>query len=174
MKQLTQTQTQVSPLMALIFRLLNQIEMIALIGTAVGFAMLYAEMAAAPDTLMIGMSVLSATFFLKGYDPSLMPAQNEGDQKPGFVELLALKIIPKTGWIACAMATVGILFVVLKLKGSAEMLMIGCSALTAVLVLIGLFVALKPDRSALLIPLTYRAVPLWLMGGYLFMNIPTV
>jgi len=166
------TTPAVSPFIAIIFRLLNYIEIIALIGTALGLALLYASLPGAQEMLMIFLSVLSAVFFLKGYEPRPVPEQKDGEPKLGFIDLLALQIVPKVAWIGCAVATTGILFRILNLKGNGELMMIGCAVLTAALLLVGIFIVSKPERSVGLMPLVYRAAPLCLVGYYLLMSEP--
>jgi hypothetical protein len=170
MNQPTQTQANVAPFVATLYRLLTYVEICALIGAAIGFAMLYVAMEGALEILNVALSILAMVFFLKGYEKRPEPELKEGEPKAGFVDLLATRIIPKTGWIACAVTTVAILFTILNLKGKDEMLMIGCATLTAALVLVGLFIVTKPDRAIALMPLVYRAAPLWLVGAYLFMS----
>ena len=173
MNQSTQTQARVSPLMAVIFRLLNYVEIIGLAAAGVGYAMLYSSMRGAPEILTISLSVLAAVFFLRGYQPPA-PQQKDGDdaQLLGFSDLLSATILPKVGWIACSVATVGIQFRLLNLKGNDEMLIIGCSVLIIALFLSGILIVSKPERSAGLMQLVYRAVPLCMVGLYLFMNKP--
>jgi hypothetical protein len=167
---MNQTTTQTSPFAAAIFKLLNVVELIAFAVAGVGFAMMYAGMEGAPEILMPALSVLAATFFLGGYQPRPAPPQKEGEPKAGLIELLGSTIVPKVGWIGCSVMTVGILFRILNLKGNQEMLMIACAILPAALLLTGIFVVSKPERSAALMPMVYRAVPLCLAGLYLFMS----
>ena len=164
------TQPRVTPFTGVIFRLLNYIEMIALVVAAVGFAMLYTSMEGAPEMLMVALSTLAGVFFLKGYQPPPVQEQKADAPKPGFIDLLGTTIVPKVGWIACAVGTTGILFRILNLTGNQEMLMIGCTVLTIALVLIGIFTISKPERASGLMPLVYRAVPVCLIGVYLFMK----
>jgi hypothetical protein len=154
--------------MSVLFRALDTGEIITLIGIAVGLALLYMQQQVALQVLNIFMSVLAAIFFLRGYQPR--SAANGDGPRPGFLELLAATIVPKVGWIGCAVVTIGILFYLLGLKGTQEMLMIGTLVLTAALALIGLFAIIKPDRVSGLMPLVYRAFPSWLVGLYLYLQ----
>jgi uncharacterized membrane protein YfcA len=165
-------QTRVSPFTTVIFKVLGYVEVVALAGAAVGFAMLYISMEGALEILTVALSVLAGVYFLRDYNPRPMPEQKGDEPKAGFFELLGGTIVPKVGWIACSVTTVGILFRLLGLKGNEEMLMIGCTTLTVVLFLLGIFIVSKADRATGLMPLVYRALPLWLVGVYLFMNKP--
>jgi hypothetical protein len=163
----------VSPLMAIIFRLLNYIEIIAWALTGVGCAMLYSRTEGALEMLMVAMSVLSSVLFLRAYQPPNVPpalVENESDRPKGFFDLLGSTIAPKVMWIGSSVTVVGILFSLLKLKGAMEMLSIGCVMLPITAVLVGIFIVTRPAWAGTVMPPLYRAVPVWLVGVYLFMR----
>ncbi len=169
------TPIRVSPFMAAIFRLLNQVEIVALAATAVGFAMLYLGSKGATEILTISLSLLAAVFFLRSYKPIDGPPsqlENEKDRPNGMFGLLGAQVGPKVLGIGSAVIVIGILFWFLTLKGAMEMLSIGCTVVPIAGVLVAAFILTKPAWAPSLMPLFYRAVPVWLVGIYLFMNGP--
>jgi len=164
-----------SPFMVMIFKLLNYIEILAVAATGAAFAMIYVEMSGGLELLMISMSVLASVFFLRAYQPLTAPPPQPGkenDQAKGFLELFCLVICPKVLGIGSSVTTVGILFMILKLKGAMEMLLIGCTVLPLAMAPIALYALSKPAWFGTLMPLLYRAVPLWLVGVYMLMSPP--
>ena len=156
---------------AMIFKALDVIEIIALVGTFIGIVLGYLQQPGYLETLMIFLSTLSATFFLRAIQPpekSKQPADNE--ERLGFIEFWGITIIPKAAWIGCAMAITGILFWILKLNGAREQLMTGSIALGVSLVIMVAFLLIQPHHAQKLMKILYRAVPVFLTTIYLFMN----
>src|SRR5262245_61504711 len=121
------SQTRVSPLMALIFRILDYVEIFVAVGTAVGFVMLYTGLGQAREILNITMSLLAATLFLRAYKPlDDLASQQPSENKPatGMFGSFStnLKVLPpKALGIASSMGVIGILFWVLQMNGAVEM-----------------------------------------------------
>lgn len=169
------TTAPVTPFIATIFRLLNYLEIVAVVAAAVGFAMLYSSMEGAPEILMVALSTLAAVFFLRAYQPIDGPPsqiENEGDRPTGQFGLLGARVAPKVLGIGSSITTIGILFSLLELKGAMEMLSIGCVVLPIAGVLVGFFMLSKPAWAGALMPLVYRAVAVWVVGIYLFLGNP--
>ncbi|MCE7861981.1 MAG: hypothetical protein DYG99_00420 [Bacteroidetes bacterium CHB5] len=91
-------------------------------------------------------------------------------QKANFGELLAKTILPKVQLIALLVAVIGLIFHYLNLNGSADMLMIGFSALAGAFFLSAFAIvtispAGKHSRIALLLyKIIYLAAPVVLIG----------
>lgn len=150
-------------------KILLPLEILSLAGVLTAFTMRYLGMSGALEFLMIALSALGAVYFQRAYLP--LP-ETDDKQLRGFFDLLATTICTKIAWIACATTLVGALFRILHLNGALEMLMIGCSALVITIAVMGVYIVIKPDRASGLWPILYRAVPVCLLGIYLFMNKP--
>jgi len=91
-------------------------------------------------------------------------------QKANFGELLAKTILPKVQFIALLVAAIGLIFHYLNLNGSADMLMIGFSALAGAFFLSAFAIVTisptsKHSRIALLLyKIIYLAAPVVLIG----------
>jgi hypothetical protein len=151
--------------MPVLMRALFYVEFIAIGGTLVGAMFMYQKLDGGPEILMIFMSILAVVYFLKSYDR----VSSAGDSAPrGFIDLLALTIIPKTSGIACAVGINGVLFSILKLNGAMEMLMIGTTVLSVAVVLSLIFILTRPNSSGHLVQWLYRSVPILLISAYFF------
>jgi hypothetical protein len=147
-------------------KILGPLEIISLGITIIGLAITQLEL------LMVGMSLLSGVYFLNGYRPLEFPADGRDDEAPrDFFHLLATSICVKAAWIACAAALIGALFRLLHLNGALEMLTVGCSVLAVSIVIMGIYAVTRPGGRAL-VPVLYRAIPVCLLGVYLFLNKP--
>src|SRR5690606_25340598 len=62
--------------------------------------------------LIYSLPVLATAFFLRGYVPLPVPENvpSDSEEEHGFTQLLALSIVPKVLWIACAVSAVGLTF----------------------------------------------------------------
>ena len=147
-------------------KILGPLEIISLLVTIFGLAM------SNPESIMIGLSLLATTYFLMGYIPLDTPAPEKGDEpQRDFFHLLATSIAVKVSWIASAAALIGSTFRLLHLNGALEMLMVGCSALAIAILIMGIYAISRPGGRAV-VPVLYRALPVFLFGVYLFMNNP--
>src|SRR5436190_8350702 len=108
-----------------IFNFLSILEKIAVVVALLGIGFKYLHLAGGNEMLMLGLSGLAGVYFMFAYKP---PEKTDQEEKPGFATLLIATILPKVSWIACSVLTIGVLFGVLNLSGSAEMLMIGVAA----------------------------------------------
>ena len=151
-------------------RILPWIEGIGLVLLVISGMMILLDMQA-QELLMISLSTLSVVFFLRANSSPALKIK-EGEQL-GFTSLLSLVILPKVLWIGSSAATIGILFWILRLEGSAEMLMIGGSALAFGTVLVGAFMTAGSDNLLPIYrPILYRAVPTVIMAIYILLSIP--
>lgn len=119
--------------------------------------------------LVISLGGLAAGFFLSGFIPLDIPYDE--NIKLGFIDLLALTIVPKVMWIGSAISVLGILFHQLGLPPDRylQLFMIGSSVLVGALVhLITLVQGVK--RLHYVMPIYYRAIPVLLVMAYLFYN----
>lgn len=159
------TSSAESAFVARIARYLPIAEKVSLALIVLGVGLWYLKV---DDSLaMISFSLLAAVYFLNGY-VRVGPAGTE-NERPGFLDRIAQTIVPKVMWIACAMSVVGILFYVLNMNGSKEMLMIAVPAMAMGLVLFAAMFAAGAKNINLLTPILYRAIPLFLIGIYLLM-----
>lgn len=147
------------------------LEAIGLVLLVISGMMMLLKMQA-QELLMIALSTLAITFFLKAHRPPAMKIK-EGEPQ-GFTSLLSLVILPKVLWIGASVATIGILFWLLHMNGSAEMLMIGGSTLAFGTVLLGaLMMTGTEDLWTAYRPILFRIVPVLLMAIYILMSIPS-
>ena len=121
------------------------------------------------------VNLLAGVFFLRAYKPNDGPpsmVENKSDLPTGTFGLLGATVGPKVLGISCAVMLIGILFWFLNMTGAMEMLRIGCTTALISALLMGIFILSKPAWSATLMPLLYRALPVWIVGVYLFMSKP--
>lgn len=124
------------------------------------------------ELLTIGMSTLAVVYFLSGYVPNSQPGREQGEKpKQDFFDLLATSICVRMTWISCSVTLIGALFGLLHLNGAQEMLMIGCLALIATVLIMSIYSLTR--NGSVLMPLFYRAVPVGVFGIYMFMNKPS-
>ncbi len=129
------------------------------------------------ELLMIGMSSLAGVYFLRAFQapPAGTPQPTQQTpEKKGFIELLAVSIVPKLGWIAMAVCLDGFLFALLHLSGAAEMLLIGTSTLLASIAVAFVAVSTNASKYPRLIGFLYRGVPVFLLTAYAFYNLSAV
>ena len=110
------------------------------------------------NVLMIALSGLAGVFFLSGFRPPEVAA-TEGI-KLGFMDMLFSTIAPKIAGIGCAVATIGVLYTLLNMPGSKEMLQVGFAAATAASALIAVGLAQGNERARTLSPFLTRLLPL--------------
>jgi hypothetical protein len=152
-----------------LIRILPPVEIISLFGVLVGVGMRYMGMTNGDEVFLLFMSTLAAVYFLNAY---IKPATEESEGQEGFFYLLATSIVRKVAWIACAVVMMGALFLLFHLNGGLEMLYIGCSAVVAAILIMVIFLLKDSERSYLVMPTLYRAVPVCLLGIYLLTNKP--
>lgn len=158
------------PVPPFLMKLLRPGEIVALAVTIAGVALKYLQLNGADEFIMIGLSTLAGVYFLTGFLP---PVQTKGDGgNLGFGELFASTILPKVSWIACSVTLIGLLYGLLHLPGSGEMLMIGCSVLSISILASGYFIATGSEQAPALMNILYRSAPICIFGIYMFMNLP--
>ncbi len=120
--------------------------------------------------LVISLGGLAATFFLSGFIPLDIPYDE--NEKLGFIDLLALTIMPKVAWIGIAISVLGILFHQLGLPPDRylQMFMIGSSVLVGTVVILLIALAQGVKRLHYVVPIYYRVIPVLLVMAYLFYN----
>ena len=118
----------------------------------------------ADEILKISLAGLAGVFYLMGF---MRPPKAETDnsaqtaeEKKGFTELLFATILPKIAWISCSISTIGILFALLLLAGSREMLTIGASASAMATILVAVGLAQGNEKVKAISDVLYRMVPL--------------
>ena len=118
--------------------------------------------------LLVSLPGLALCYFLSAYLP---PSVDPDETQPrGFIDLLAMTIIPKLLWIGSAVATMGIFFTVMKMEGKEEMLLIGVLTLSACVVSLMVFGVMgKPIRPVL--PIFLRALPVLAVGIYFLVSL---
>lgn len=117
------------------------------------------------NVLMFSLLTLAAVFFLTTYAPP--PVPNDKNAPMSWKELLAYRVSIKVLGLASAMATIGILFYLLKFEGFQQMLLMGTIALAAGGVIVGIVIVAGIKHVNFLIPYLYRAVPLFLISAYI-------
>lgn len=145
----------------LIRKILFPLEFVSLLVTIVGIYLSNLEI------LMIGMATLAAVYFVRAFTPPEL-GDNGGKQR-GLFDLLAGVIAMKVAWIASSVAIIGALFTILHLTGAEKQLLIGVVSLATSIIIMGIYVVIKPDGSRLF-PVLYRAVPVCLFAIYMMMN----
>lgn len=88
------------------------------------------------ELFMVSMGTLAIVYF----NNTRIPVELElpDNTALGFRELMAYMILPKIMWLGAAVAIIGILFHVLKLKGAMEMVLIGGGTLVTALAVLGI------------------------------------
>jgi hypothetical protein len=149
--------------------LLPLLERLFLAGTVAGVIALW--LTQDPGILRLSLAALSITFFLYAFVPVSLPDSH--DEPMGLASLLAFNIIPRITWINCAVATTGILFYVSMGEQGVyrQLLLISTLSIGAavMIMLVCFFSGVKHLVYAL--PVFYRAVPLFLLGGYILLRI---
>lgn len=138
--------------------ILPKVQLIALLVAAIGIVFHYLNLSGSTDILMVGFSTLAATFFLSGFT---MVKVSAGSKHSPYA-LILFKLL----CIASAVATIGILFSVLKMNGYKEMLMLGCAALGICVLISSALVGTNADNMAILKRPLIIGFPLVLVSGY--------
>jgi hypothetical protein len=154
-----------------IFKLFDPAEKICLVGVLFALTLKFLHLNGDDEIFMLSTSLLATVYFLMPYRPQV-PVEGEEGQRRGLRDLLAATVLPKAGWIACSVELIGILYGVLHLHGTGEMLQVGTLALGAVCLLAVYFIATGSKHTPSLMSFLYRAVPLFIIGLYMFMNLP--
>ncbi len=118
--------------------------------------------------MIISLSGLAGVFYLTAFKP--LGAELTAEEKQGFANLFATTMGPKLLGIGSAVLTIGILFYLMKFGGYKEMLMIGCGAVSLVLLGLGVVSLAGNKNIERLTPLLIRAIPLLLLGAYIFIK----
>lgn len=146
-----------------LYRYLDKIEVICIVGSAVSVLAFNAGMAAATQGIIIFLSILAAVFFLNAHKP---PSQVQEGEKKNFVALLAGTVLPKVLWIGCSVGVIGLQFHLLQLEGSRQMLMIATASSAFGVALFIVISIISTKATETLTPVLYRAVPLMLITAY--------
>ncbi len=151
--------------------ILPTIEKILLGGAAVGLIMKYQGLPG-DEILKISLSGLAGIYYLMGFmkPPQTEEAAATEEKKRGFLELLFSTIAPKVAWLSCSVSTIGVLFTLLNLAGSREMLMIGGSAAGLATLLIAVGLAQGNEKVKTISQVLYRLVPLLGISAYYLMQ----
>lgn len=172
MNQNPQNPRAQSGLMTLIFKAISVLEVLLVIAVVVGAGFKYLQFPGGNEILFLAMAGLATIYFLSGYRPPLVDSEKVSAEKKGFFELFVAVIAPKFAWIGCSVVMIGVLFAIMHLKGALEMLMIGTSSLLVadLVMVIHLVTTSSPNPNVTRV--LYRAVPLALLGLYVWMNTP--
>jgi hypothetical protein len=158
------------PVPSFLFKFVGVVEILAAAGTLAGLGFKYLNFPGGAEMLLLSITALSIIYFMKAFRPPGERREHEG-HKGGFGYLFSSVVLPKLGWIACSVTLVGIMYAVLHLRGGGEMLTVGTSVLGLCVVATFYFLATgSNDRG--LVRMLYRALPIGLIGIYLFINLP--
>ncbi len=116
--------------------------------------------------ISIALGGLALVFFLNAYVPK-SPSPNQDDKTLGFKDLLVQSILPKVLWISMAVSVCGLLFYVLKFKGSMNMMFMGGSTILIAALTILVFKFSGTRNTAMAIAILYRAIPILLTIIYI-------
>ncbi|HBK88432.1 MAG: hypothetical protein U0289_07770 [Cyclobacteriaceae bacterium] len=147
-------------------KILPAVEKAALITVTAGSVFKILHYTGANMLLLIGLGTLAATWYLMAFSPK-QPSEDEASTPAGpkdFFSLLVSTILPKIMGIAGAVTVIGILFYLLHMPGSTQMLLIGscsCAAATIILVL-----ALSSGKINALPPMIWRIATAGAIGIY--------
>jgi hypothetical protein len=157
-----------NPLIQMLAPLLPTLEIIFLAAVFICVLLRQYGVGGTETALMLSLLSLAGIFFLSAFVPLSIPDDNS---PMGFRELLAYAIAPRVLGIASAVATIGILFYLLKFEGSEQMLLIGATALAAGSLILGFAIATGLKYVNLVLPFLYRAVPLFLISVYIMVQL---
>lgn len=143
-------------------KIIDKVEIIALVVTFLGVALKYMSIPAGDQLLIMGLMTISMTLFLRAF-MMLPPTQHR-----------YLTLVNKLGYISAASATVGILFRLMHFEGAQEMLIVGGGSLAVVIGVTGLMSLLYEDTFAILKPMLTRIIPIFLLSGYFFFQLQTI
>lgn len=146
----------------LLAKIIDKVEIIALVVTFLGVALQYMSMPAGDQLLIMGLMTISITLFLRAF-MMLPPTQHP-----------YLSLVNKLGYIAAASATIGILFRLMHFEGAQEILIVGGGSLAVVIGVTGLMSLLYEDTLAILKPMLTRIIPIFLLSGYFFFQSQTI
>lgn len=144
---------------ALLALIVEKVELISLLVTALGIGLKYMNIAAADQLLVIGLSTLAMTLFLRAF---LIPPATQHKY---------LLIIYKLGFIASAVGIQGVLFSLLHFEGARDMLMIGGGSLVAVIAIVGVMSFTYDDTLTVLKNMMTRAIPILLACTFFFFKL---
>jgi len=154
-----------TPLPPILTKYLPWGERFFLVASFIGLVLHF--MNAGSQVMFMSLTGLAMVYFLYPYRPLETPGS---DQKQGFTELLAFTIVPKVSWISCSVCVIGILFYLLNYEGAKQMLFIGSSTLSFILVIIAIFFVTGVKNVNALVFILYRAVPVVFVCLYIFLK----
>ena len=142
-------------------KVLNTAELISIAGVILGIV-LNKFYKGGDIVTAIALSSLSMVFFLNAYTVN----QPLKEEQKNFTSLLTDKILPKVLWINSAVAATGILFYLNAFEGGDSILNISFIN-NSVLIAIFILLRFKNLTSEELMEPIKRAIPLFLICGYL-------
>jgi hypothetical protein len=154
-------QTPESPIFKL-YKFLPLLEKINLAAVFIGIVLQRLNIPGSSMCFLVGLVGLSITFFLMAYVPAEAPRD---DEQQGFPELMAYSIVPKVIYISMSVSVMGILFYLLNIEGSKNMLLIGFTGGAVAAAIIGFFL-LTLKHSGQLTAILFRALPVLLVTAY--------
>lgn len=114
-------------------KLLNLLDRIFL-ATLVAWAILKVLGTPLAALLIIGLLGTACIFFVQAQRPI---NKDFGEEKSGFEALFGTTILPKVLGISSSVATIGILFYMLKMEGYEVMLMVGSNTIIVAFIILG-------------------------------------
>lgn len=122
----------------------------------------------AKPLLLISLAGLAGVYYLGSFRP--LGIERKDGEKLGFMDLLATTHAPKMLGISSAVLIIGLLFFLQELPRDRYifLLMIGNSGIVLALVGLGLARMTGTEHLEVLSPILLRAVPLLIIGGYIF------
>lgn len=142
-------------------RYLRLFERFALLGVVVGSVFKLMHWVGGNDFLLFSMAGLAIIYFLGAFVPPPSAPQNSSANS---MQLLIAMILQKVLGIGSATGVIGILFAVMHMPGSREMLLIGSMTLTVAVILGAYFTITDYDHSKGNMPMLIRAGTIGLLG----------
>lgn len=140
-------------------KIIGLVERVAMAVAFAGALFKYMHWAMGSELLILGLFTIAITLFLSGFGMLSTPHS-------------LVAVIYKLGYISSAVAVIGILFTLLRLEGSVQMLTVALPSLGGVVIMAGVFSAKYEGALKVLRPMLMRAVPLFLCCLYLFLKLP--
>lgn len=144
---------------SLLQKILPLVHKISLAIAAFGLILMYLHMDGAMALLMIGMSTLAGVYFMSAQVPTPIPA----GAQPSIYSIILYKVM----CIGGAVCLIGILFQLLKLEGSTNMLLIGFSSTGLAALIGGILSIVNNDNWIVLKDTIVRSAGLVLICAYM-------
>jgi hypothetical protein len=144
-------------------RVLSLALWVSLLLALAGISFKILQLPFANELLITGLASLACVYFLMAFTLPQIPA--------GIQPFIYSTIVYKVLYIASSVTTMGVLFRLLHLEGSHQMLMIGMLTLGAGCLVAALFFLLKSDNWILLKEAFIRAITLLLLAVVILRNV---